>query len=43
MIVVDSSREAKGALQWSLSHTVQSQDKVVLLYVIKPSKQGCCI
>lgn len=42
MIVVDSSNEAKGALQWSLTHTVQSQDKVVLVYVIKPSnnKQG---
>lgn len=37
MIVVDSSNEAKGALQWSLTHTVQSQDKVVLVYVIKPS------
>ena len=40
MIVVDSSFEAKGALQWALTHTVQSQDMVILLYVIKPSKQG---
>lgn len=42
MIVVDSSIEAKGALQWALSHTVQSQDKLVLLHVTKPStsKQG---
>ncbi|KAJ8774535.1 hypothetical protein K2173_016981 [Erythroxylum novogranatense] len=39
MIVVDSSIEAKGALQWALSHTVQSQDVLVLLYVAKPSKQ----
>ncbi|KAL5759329.1 hypothetical protein ACOSP7_017854 [Xanthoceras sorbifolium] len=39
MIVVDSSNEAKGALQWSLSHTVQKPDKLVLLYVIKPSDQ----
>ncbi|KAK0573087.1 hypothetical protein LWI29_002832 [Acer saccharum] len=44
MIVVDSSNEAKAALQWSLSHhTVQSQDKLVLLHVIKPSnKRATC-
>ncbi|KAA8532871.1 hypothetical protein F0562_033012 [Nyssa sinensis] len=40
MIVIDSSLEAKGALQWALSHTVQSQDIVILLYVTKPSQQG---
>ncbi|PIA57650.1 hypothetical protein AQUCO_00600406v1 [Aquilegia coerulea] len=40
MIVVDSSLEAKCALQWALSHTVQSQDHIVLLHVIKPSKLG---
>ncbi|KAK8691603.1 hypothetical protein V6N13_075107 [Hibiscus sabdariffa] len=40
MIVVDSSIEAKGALQWALSHTVQCRDTVVLLYVTKPSKQA---
>ena len=40
MIVVDSSLEAKGALEWALSHTVQSQDTVVLLHVANPSKQG---
>ncbi|XP_057493513.1 uncharacterized protein LOC130779018 isoform X2 [Actinidia eriantha] len=40
MIVVDSSIETKGALQWALTHTVQSQDMVILLYVTKPSKQG---
>ena len=40
MIVVDSSLEAQGALDWTLSHTVQSQDTVVLLHVTKPSKQG---
>ncbi|PON46440.1 Universal stress protein [Parasponia andersonii] len=39
LIVVDSSLEAKGALEWALSHTVQSQDTVVLLHVAKPSKQ----
>ncbi|KAI3729657.1 hypothetical protein L6452_18319 [Arctium lappa] len=42
MIVVDSSMEAKNALQWALTHTVQSHDIVVLLYVkkITNSKQG---
>lgn len=40
MVVVDSSIEAKGALEWALSYTVQSQDTIVLLYVAKPSKQG---
>ncbi|GFY85664.1 adenine nucleotide alpha hydrolases-like superfamily protein [Actinidia rufa] len=40
MVVVESSVEAKGALQWALSHTVQSQDTVVLLHVAKPSKYG---
>ncbi|TYG85875.1 hypothetical protein ES288_A13G090000v1 [Gossypium darwinii] len=39
MIVVDSSIEARGALQWALSHTVQCHDTVILLYVTKPSKQ----
>lgn len=40
MIVVDPSAVAKNAVQWALSHAVQNQDLVVLLYVIKPSKQG---
>lgn len=39
MIVVDSSFEAKGALQWALSHTVQSQDKLLLLHVTKQSSR----
>ncbi|RZC70294.1 hypothetical protein C5167_035393 [Papaver somniferum] len=37
MIVVDSSLEAKGAIQWALSHTIQNQDTIVLLYVTKPT------
>ncbi|KAJ1412114.1 UspA [Sesbania bispinosa] len=37
MIVVDSSLEAKGAVQWALTHTVQNQDTIVLLHVLKPS------
>ncbi|KAK8522817.1 hypothetical protein V6N12_056512 [Hibiscus sabdariffa] len=40
MIVVDSTVESKGALQWALSHTVQCHDTIVLLYVTKPSKQA---
>ncbi|KAK4350374.1 hypothetical protein RND71_029687 [Anisodus tanguticus] len=40
MVVVDPSLEAKNALQWALTHTVQSQDTIVLLSVIKPSQQG---
>ncbi|XP_059448248.1 universal stress protein PHOS32 [Corylus avellana] len=39
VIVVDSSLEAKGALQWALSHTVQNQDTVILLCVTKPSNK----
>lgn len=41
MVVVDSSLEAKGALEWALSHTVQSQDDtIVLLSVSKPYEGG---
>ncbi|XP_071928998.1 uncharacterized protein [Coffea arabica] len=40
MIVVDSSPEAKNAIQWALTHTVQSQDLAILLYVTKPSNPG---
>lgn len=40
MIVVDSSVEAKGAIQWALSHSVQCHDTLILLYVTNPSKQG---
>ncbi|XP_027333616.1 uncharacterized protein LOC113848348 [Abrus precatorius] len=40
MVVVDSSFEAKGALDWALSHTVQSQDTVVLVHVAKPIREG---
>ncbi|XP_023767095.1 uncharacterized protein LOC111915698 [Lactuca sativa] len=41
MVVVDSSIEAKGALQWALTHTVQNQDTVILLHVASASKLGC--
>lgn len=40
MVVVNSTLEAKVALQWALSHTVQSQDSIILLHVAKPSKHG---
>ncbi|XP_058069006.1 uncharacterized protein LOC131218457 [Magnolia sinica] len=40
MIIVDPSLDAKAALQWALSHTIQNQDIVVLLFVTKPSNQG---
>lgn len=40
MVVVDSSLEAEGALEWALSHTVQTQDTIVLLHVAQPCKQG---
>ncbi|CAL9112092.1 uncharacterized protein LOC135588912 [Musa acuminata AAA Group] len=40
MIVVDSSPEAKAALLWALSHSVQSNDTVVLVQIVKPSRNG---
>lgn len=40
MVVVDSSPEAKTALQWTLSHSLQSSDTIVLLDIVKPSKNG---
>ncbi|KAH6799134.1 hypothetical protein C2S51_035618 [Perilla frutescens var. frutescens] len=33
MVVVDSNHEAKGALEWALSHTVQNRDTIILLHV----------
>lgn len=38
MVVVDSSLEAKGALEWALSHTIQSQDTVVLVHIVRPTR-----
>ncbi|XP_054807906.1 universal stress protein PHOS32-like [Prosopis cineraria] len=37
MVVVNSTFEAKCALDWALSHAVQSQDTVLLVHVLKPS------
>ncbi|XLR52445.1 hypothetical protein HN51_003173 [Arachis hypogaea] len=39
MVVVDSSFEAKGALDWALSHTIQRQDNVILVHVAKPTNR----
>ncbi|KAL3637909.1 hypothetical protein CASFOL_018357 [Castilleja foliolosa] len=32
MVVIDSNSEAKRALEWALSHTVHSQDTLILLH-----------
>ncbi|KAK7838720.1 hypothetical protein CFP56_019296 [Quercus suber] len=40
MVVVDSSLEAKGALEWALSNTIQTQDTIILLHIAKPSRRG---
>lgn len=41
MVVVDSSLDAEGALEWALSHTVQNhRDCIVLLQVVKPFSRG---
>ncbi|OVA16923.1 UspA [Macleaya cordata] len=37
MVVVDLGFEAKSAIQWALSHTVQCQDTIVLVHVTKPN------
>lgn len=40
MVVVDSTPEAQGALEWALSHTIQAQDTILLLHVANPRKRG---
>ncbi|KAL5748996.1 hypothetical protein ACOSQ2_026293 [Xanthoceras sorbifolium] len=41
MVVVDDlSLDAKGPLEWALSHAVQNHDNIFLLYVAKSSKLG---
>lgn len=40
MVVVDSSLEPQTALQWTLSHAVQTKDTIFLLHIVNPSKQG---
>lgn len=38
MVVVDWSDEAKGALEWTLSHALQSHGTIVLVHVLKSFK-----
>lgn len=40
MVVVGSSLDGRGALEWALSHAVGSQDTVVLLQVVKSFNKG---
>ncbi|GMH21900.1 hypothetical protein Nepgr_023743 [Nepenthes gracilis] len=40
MVLIDSSGEAKCALQWALSHAVQKEDTVILSRVAKQSERG---
>lgn len=40
MIVIDSSMEARDAVQWALSHVVRNHDVVILLHVVQPSRLG---
>ncbi|KAL8478717.1 hypothetical protein ACS0TY_030556 [Phlomoides rotata] len=35
MVVIDSTSEAEAALQWALSHTLQSHDTIILLHLAK--------
>ncbi|XP_012853821.1 PREDICTED: uncharacterized protein LOC105973345 [Erythranthe guttata] len=35
MVVIDSGPESKRALEWALSHTVQSRDTIILFHVAK--------
>ncbi|THU58721.1 hypothetical protein C4D60_Mb03t17410 [Musa balbisiana] len=37
MVVVDRSPEAKAALKWALSHSVRSDDTIVLVQTVRPS------
>ncbi|KAK4843392.1 hypothetical protein QYF36_007524 [Acer negundo] len=40
MVAVDSSLDAKGALEWALTHTLQNQDTILLVSVANSSKLG---
>ncbi|KAI3892405.1 hypothetical protein MKX03_012623 [Papaver bracteatum] len=42
MVVVDLSYEVASAIQWTLTHTVQNQDTLVLLHVVKPKSSKQC-
>ena len=38
MVVVDSSHETQGALEWLLSHTAQNRGMIILLHVANATK-----
>ncbi|TXG51647.1 hypothetical protein EZV62_024171 [Acer yangbiense] len=40
MVAVDSSLDAKGALEWALTHTLQNQDTILLVSIANSSKLG---
>ncbi|KAH9308002.1 hypothetical protein KI387_035913 [Taxus chinensis] len=40
MVVVDTTKEAKGALLWALSHALVKDDKLILLHIVKPCFVG---
>ncbi|KAL7153063.1 hypothetical protein ABFS83_04G140000 [Erythranthe nasuta] len=40
MVVIDSGPESKRALEWALSHTVQSRDTIILFHVTKQDRRG---
>ncbi|XP_010549779.1 PREDICTED: uncharacterized protein LOC104820851 [Tarenaya hassleriana] len=40
MVVVDRGLAPMGALEWALTHTLQSQDTLFLLYFSRPSRKG---
>ncbi|WOL20310.1 hypothetical protein Cni_G29114 [Canna indica] len=40
MIVAEATPESKTALLWALSHSVQSNDAIGLVAIVKPSKRG---
>ncbi|KAL8141880.1 hypothetical protein V2J09_014912 [Rumex salicifolius] len=40
LVVIDSTKEAKGALDWALTHTVQKEDTIILLHIAKTKIGG---
>ncbi|KAL1195459.1 hypothetical protein V5N11_030733 [Cardamine amara subsp. amara] len=40
MVVVDKALASTGALEWAITHTLQSQDTLFLLYFAKPFRKG---
>ncbi|CAN8300284.1 unnamed protein product [Cochlearia groenlandica] len=40
MVVVDKALASTGALEWAITHTLQPQDTLFLLYFAKPFRKG---